>query len=234
MSAAESPAARLNTPEAKAKAAATRARKRAERLAAEPEQAAPDTSSDRPPRAAGASSTTTPRKPANPRTAASITRIRAGLVMTFTMAGMGVSVYDGWDGQVIALNAERLADAWCELAEQNPRVRKALERMLEGSAWGGAIGTTAAVAVPIAVRHGMLPPSLLQSVEGMGVELPRLQRVAPAPAADAATPGPGPVDSEPTHTSAGPSSHPLGATPGEPVPPQSEPFGGFPANGAPS
>jgi hypothetical protein len=124
---------------------------------------------------------------------AQLTKIRTGLVMLFTAAGMGVSMVDTYDGTVIATNAERLADAWTQVAEQNARVRKVLEAMLEGSAIGNAVMVSAMVFVPIAVHHGAAGPSLLDMAKTMGVDIPpddasgtrsRPLASVPTPAAD--------------------------------------------------
>jgi hypothetical protein len=157
---------------------------------------------DRPPRA---------RKQRSPRAAApaaqaeqpdrrpaGIRKIQDGLVQLFTIAGLGTSMFvDEFDGQVVALNAERLARAWADLAQQSPTVRRALEALLMGSAWGSAIGTTAMVAVPILVRHGIAPPEVLGLAAGQGVQLPVIgQPEQPAdqpPAPTAYTPAAAPA-----------------------------------------
>ena len=101
-----------------------------------------------------------------------LTRIRTGLVMMFTALGMGVSMADSFDGQVIATNAEKLADAWTQVAENNARVRKTLVMLLEGSAWGSAVMTTAMVTVPMLAHHGLAPDSMVDMSRTMGVEIP--------------------------------------------------------------
>jgi hypothetical protein len=129
------------------------------------------------------------RQPGYSPKGASLTKIRTGLVMTFTAAGMAVSMVDTYDGQVIAVNAERLADAWCQVAEQNARVRKVLEAMLEGSALGSAVMTSCMVAIPIMVHHGAASETLLEMSKTMGVEVP--PTVAPPDPRRSAAPPPG-------------------------------------------
>lgn len=138
---------------------------------------------------------------------AELTKIRTGLVMTFTMLGMGISMADTYDGTVIATNAERLADAWTQVAEQNARVRKVLLTMLEGSAWGNAIMITAVVAIPISVHHGALPESMNDMARTIGADVPD-DAAQPTRAAGAGAP----------HR--GGTLHPLGApAPAPPSPP---------------
>jgi hypothetical protein len=201
-------------PKTRAKAAAAAL---AEHDQAEPEASAPTTQgaaadqperppADRPPRPRGRprKAATAPPAPAPEsadRRPASIRKIQDGLVQLFTIAGLGTSMFvDDFDGQVIALNSERLARAWADLAAQSPAVRRALEALLTGSAWGSAIGTTAMVAIPIMVRHQIAPPEVMAMAAGQGVKVPNIGQPTqperpPAPVAftpDAGAPAPAP------------------------------------------
>jgi hypothetical protein len=191
-------------PKARAKAAANQLAEAAEAEAqAAPEaEAPPEAGADKPPRARKRSPRAAAAPAAGPEQAdrrpASIRKIQDGLVQLFTLAGLGTSMFvDDFDGQVVVLNAERLARAWADLAQQSPTVRKALEALLMGSAWGSAIGTTAMVALPILVRHGIAPPEVLALAAGQGVQLPNIgQPEQPAdqpPAPAAFTPAPAPA-----------------------------------------
>lgn len=82
----------------------------------------------------------------------------SGLTSTVELLGVGVSFLDEFDGDVIHDKATIIAEAFVELSHHNPRVRKLLEQLVTGSAWGGVlmvVGTE--VALPIAIHHGMLP-----------------------------------------------------------------------------
>jgi hypothetical protein len=200
----------------------TRARKAAAALAeqdagAAPEQDAgaqtpPPAGADRPPRARGKRAAPAAATEPADRRPASIRKIQDGLTQLFVLLGLAGSVWvDEWSGQVIVLNAERNARAWADLAAQSPTVRKALEGLLVGSAWGTAIGTTAMTAVPILARYGVLPLDTLAMAAGQGVKLPDAPDQAPpaerppAPAAfspDAMTPpapAAAPPDEPPRH-----------------------------------
>lgn len=59
----------------------------------------------------------------------------------------------------VARQAKPLASAWNNLARENPRVRKIIERALSGGAWGEVILVTSATVIPIAAHHGLLPDS---------------------------------------------------------------------------
>lgn len=64
---------------------------------------------------------------------------------------------DEYCASIIATQAEPLAEAWAELAKKNVRVRRMIEMLLQGSAWGQVITVTAATVIPIAAHHGLYP-----------------------------------------------------------------------------
>jgi hypothetical protein len=64
---------------------------------------------------------------------------------------------DAHCANVVASQAEPLAEAWSELAKVNPRVKAVIEKMLTGSAWGQVIFVSAATVIPIAAHHGLIP-----------------------------------------------------------------------------
>lgn len=86
------------------------------------------------------------------------------LVEFFTNIGMLVSAFNMADGQIIALNAEGLANSWAKLAAENAKVAAAIDRLTSGGAWGGVLFSSLAVVVPIMQNHGIslpLPPMAL-------------------------------------------------------------------------
>jgi len=84
-------------------------------------------------------------------------RLRKELASTLALVGVGVMALDAYDGLVIIDRSADTVDALMTVAEHNPKVRKALEQMLEVSVWA-ALGTAiAGMAVPIAVHHKMIP-----------------------------------------------------------------------------
>ena len=140
------------------------------------EQAARKPKEDKPPKAdpdyvAKPSGTIAGPKPKG-RRAADIAAIEDGLVMSFTMLGMGLSMVNLYDAMVIQSNAELLASHWVKVAEQNPKVKKWLLAALQGGSWITAISVTGAVLVPIAVNHDAAPEELLKMSGMMGVTIP--------------------------------------------------------------
>ena len=115
------------------------------------------------------------------RRAKDIKTIEDGLTQAFAMAGLGLSMWNLYDGMVIGENAEKLAQAWTKVAERNPTVKKYLLRMLSGGDWAGAIMITSAVIVPIAANHGLVDNELIGLSRTLGVKLPTFQEIEPAP-----------------------------------------------------
>ncbi len=100
-----------------------------------------------------------PRAPRN-RTPKSTVKLKEGLTDLFIQGGALVYVFNQPDGNAIMQGSERLAGSLETLAKENPAIRKALEKMLKGSAWGGVVLASASIALPIAVNHGLIPQEL--------------------------------------------------------------------------
>lgn len=62
-------------------------------------------------------------------------------------ATIGLATVDPRRAQILNESAEDLARVWARLADENPAVRRYLEGMLSGSAWGEAILVTAVVGI---------------------------------------------------------------------------------------
>lgn len=62
---------------------------------------------------------------------------------------------DQYCAEIVALRSPALAQSWAELARQNASVKRVLESLVEGSAWGGVIFSTLGIAIPIAKHHGL-------------------------------------------------------------------------------
>lgn len=96
------------------------------------------------------------KKPASKKPAGRPRALENQLAEFFSTIGLTVSMVNADDGMVIVQNAEPLAKAWADLAAEDARVRKAIDRVMTGSAWGGVIFATGTVAMGIANNHGML------------------------------------------------------------------------------
>lgn len=62
-------------------------------------------------------------------------------------------------GMLLATNADGIAEAWADLAAQDPSVRRVLEKVLAGGAWANVIGTyIVGVFLPTLAYADKLPP----------------------------------------------------------------------------
>lgn len=95
-------------------------------------------------------------------------RRAAAVSGVLTMTGVAVMAFDEHDGAVIIEGAPRLADALAAVADRNPRVARALDALMETSAWGEVGLAAAAIIVPIVKHHAARPPE----VEGEQVTEP--------------------------------------------------------------
>lgn len=109
-------------------------------------------------KAPSSTSSSRPRKATlENRLAGSLTTL--GLLVTATGAGTGQAAIQA-DGALIIANAPSVAHALDELAKQDPRVAKALERALTVGVYGQLIGALAPLIIGIAANHGIIPANL--------------------------------------------------------------------------
>lgn len=99
-----------------------------------------------------------------PRKGALDKRLTTALVSVGGMVA-GLSMVTGSeplkaDGLVIIENSANMAEAINRLADEDPRIKAALERMLSAGAWSGVLAATLPVVLAIAGNHGMVPPQL--------------------------------------------------------------------------
>jgi hypothetical protein len=63
--------------------------------------------------------------------------------------------------------ADAAADAWMELAGQNAKVKKALQRFTEGTSFAGLVGVHVAMFAPLAAARGFIPEKYAPVVMAM-------------------------------------------------------------------
>lgn len=66
---------------------------------------------------------------------------------------------DQYGAELLAQRTPAMAEAWYDLSTKNAGVRRVLERLVEGGAWGAVVLSTASVLVPLAQHHGLIPGS---------------------------------------------------------------------------
>lgn len=72
-------------------------------------------------------------------------------------------------GSSVIDNAPALGEAWSKVADENPQVREAIERLLTVSVWGALITAHLPIAIAAGVAAGAVPPvvaQLLATVKG--------------------------------------------------------------------
>lgn len=138
-------------------------------MAADDDDTTGQRTEDRPPRAPRTprSKTTadTPPRDAPRRRSPNDRKLRDALTNTYQtvgtiVAGIGQSNQDAGlaaFGVNVANRADEAADAWMELADQNPGVKAALARFAEGSAVANLIGVHVSMAFPLLAARGLLP-----------------------------------------------------------------------------
>lgn len=145
-------------PDAKPKRPTTRAGRAA---AAAAKKSQPAAKADKSPKGAKA-----------PRRASLETRLTGNLMTLGTMvaaAGAMSSPAVQLDGVAICQHAPAIAAALNKVAQDDPRVAQALERMLTAGVWSGLIAAMLPLVLAIAANHGALPPQIAAMV---GVQAP--------------------------------------------------------------
>lgn len=71
----------------------------------------------------------------------------------YVAVGFGVSFIDNFDGMTITQASGNLAESWRPLIDNDPKIKKALSKLVEASGWGGVLIAHAMVAAPIVAHH---------------------------------------------------------------------------------
>lgn len=116
-------------------------------------------------KATGAASSPAPplpkRGPGRPRGAKTGQRnLAPELHALIGQVGMVVYVVHQGDGEAVLAGAEGLAKALDNLARRNPSVYRTLDKVLTAGVYGELATAVAAIAIPIAANHGLLPESI--------------------------------------------------------------------------
>lgn len=99
--------------------------------------------------------------PAQPRAKAPrASSLEARLTEFLGMASIPFALQgDMYCASILASRTPTLAKNLTALADENPGIKRVLNKMMEGSAWGGVALSVVAIAVPIAQHHQLLPGS---------------------------------------------------------------------------
>jgi hypothetical protein len=130
--------------------------------------------------AASGKTDTKPKSTSTPRKASLETRLTGSLVTLGTVTAVSggmVSPAFAQDGVLITEHAASIASALAKVADDQPQVKAALERMLTAGVWSGLVAAMLPLVVGIAANHGAIPPHLAAM---LGATVPE-----PAPAGPA-------------------------------------------------
>lgn len=145
----------------------------------------PEPGSVEPPKDAAASAAADAPPSAKPRATKErtpttrATSLEKRLTELYVSLGTLVIVADPVCGTAVIQQAPETAAALDTLAKENPKVKRALEKMLAGGAWGSVVMAHFPIITTILAHHNMLPA---QVAESLGIEpkaKPTLRSVDP-------------------------------------------------------
>lgn len=125
----------------------------------------------------GPAASTPPRSTRKPNLQKSLEELFSAPALIYSMAG------DEWAASHITTNAPVLAEAWYKLAQESPAVKRMLDRLTTGSAWGGVIVATGGMALPLLAHHNLLPAQV-GAVLGTDNGAPTRGPIVPPPPMD--------------------------------------------------
>lgn len=123
----------------------------------------PDDTTPKPPSEAKAPSFSVPPPPSNPKTKSAKKsgrkkNLTKDIQGTIAAIGTGVFMLNPTDGAAILEGSERLAKALNDVAKENDAIYNALMAMNQTTKWGELGVAVSAIALPIMVNHGVIPP----------------------------------------------------------------------------
>lgn len=92
--------------------------------------------------------------------------------LSVALLGIGMAKDDSkllYDSQVILANGPKTGEALAELADQDPKIRAALEKMFTASSWSKIVMVMLSTVGPIAACHGLAP---IQIAEALAPDIP--------------------------------------------------------------
>lgn len=173
-------------------------------------QSRPATDGPPPPPGPAAAKPVASRKGPTPQLQKSLEELFSAPAYVYAING------DQWAQDHITENAPKLAEAYYKLAQKNPAVKRTLERLTTGSAWGGVAVATGATVLPLLAHHQLLPAPVQTIFSGVPTTGAPRGPIVPPP------PSPGPVRSPTVARPPAPTGTPPGMGGGTPrVPPPS-------------
>lgn len=90
-------------------------------------------------------------------------KLREQLTDLYVSIGtMVVTPLDRLAGTLMIASAPDLAQTWVDLAETNPAVKRALQKMVEAGGWGGVVIAHGMLLMPVLANRGLFPDHVAQ------------------------------------------------------------------------
>lgn len=150
-----------------------------------PQETVTNGASDTPPRDQAKAPGPKPRTPAKPKLQRRLEEFFAAPAAVYAAVG------HQYPAQILTLRSPQLAEDLYLLAEESPPVKRVLNKMLEGGAWGGVIVSAASILIPILSYHGVVPIGDPFQVIMPAPEASQRRPIVPPPPAAAPTSSPG-------------------------------------------
>ena len=91
--------------------------------------------------------------PAMGKSKADTNLIIEALKQSYALIGTIAVAFSPADGFIIVKNAEDLAESWRMILDNDPKLRRRMKSLIQGSGWGTVVTAHVAVAVPILNNH---------------------------------------------------------------------------------
>lgn len=92
------------------------------------------------------------------------TKLKTRLQGAIGVVGKALTAFNEYDGKIVLTQAEELASALAQWADENDSVRRTLEAALTISTAGSVLGVCAAILIPILANHGIVPAHYAEAV----------------------------------------------------------------------
>lgn len=84
---------------------------------------------------------------------------RDKIASLYTFGAMGLMPFKPQAAQAMALSADKCADAWMELAQENDSVRRVILALVEGGVWGKVFAAHTPILIAL-LPENLVPPML--------------------------------------------------------------------------
>lgn len=74
-----------------------------------------------------------------------------------SLGTMVITPVDKLAGALFVAQADELAQTWCDLADTNPAVKRALKKLVEAGGWGGVVIAHGMILMPVLANRGLFP-----------------------------------------------------------------------------